>query len=37
MKDDEIDLSERAGLVLDTFWSHVNSFVLESDGIQSCP
>lgn len=29
MKDDESDLAERAGLLLDSFWASVNSLVLE--------
>lgn len=32
MKDDQIDLSERAELLLDTFWSHANSLVGENEG-----
>ena len=35
MKDDEIDLAERAALLLDSFWSHANSLVLGSDGTQT--
>jgi len=35
MKDDELDLSRRAGLFLDTFWSHANSLVWGSSGTQS--
>jgi GMP synthase-like glutamine amidotransferase len=34
MKDDELDLAERAGQFLDTFWSNANSLVMGSEEIR---